>query len=239
MSNLDAAWKACRPTDVYAGTLPLFVDPFSGLYVRDRGDVGIIREQMTDYRAAESFHYDSNSLLLDLGGHLGDSAWYFRKYLNKVGRVLSVEADPRNASLYRLNWNSDNSVELIEAAVCSGNQKWVNLYLGKTYSGDNSLEGYRGRASIPVRTIPFRNLLDRQPNIIKCDIEGGEFLLNWSDIPSSVTEIFMEMHQNRPEWIKKGRELDAAILAQGFKHTQAPKHEELFLRRQIAVWSRR
>ena len=239
MNSIDAEFDSCVEVTIpdYPGTL--FWYPKAGLYVRDRGDVGIIREQEHDYGVMSQFSYPEDALLLDLGGHLGDSAWFFLKKLKKLARVLSVEADPRNAALYRLNWKYDPRCELVEAAVVTGDRKWVSLFLGKTYSGDNSLEGYRGRVSVPVRTVSFQNLLEKDPALIKCDIEGGEFLLDWSGLPASVTEVVMELHQNRLEWIEKARALDQTLLDQGFYHVQAPKHEELFLHRQIAVWSRR
>lgn len=242
MNALDREWGNCvETTEVLSlNTGPIYRHIPTGLYVRNRGDVGVILEQKRDYGDISKFEYPRASLFLDLGGHIGDSVSFFLKEGRGLGRAVTVEADPRNVEILRMNWGLDPRVAIIDMAVVEDTPPiHVDLYLGKTYSGDNSLEPYRGRNRVRVLAARFYDLLFCKPSVIKCDIEGSEFLLDWNKVPESVTEIFMEMHQNRPEWIEKGRGLDNTLLGLGFKHHKAPQHKPLFLKRQIAIWTRR
>lgn len=230
MSAIDDIFSRCEKREE-----GLFCPPL-GMYVRDRGDVGIIREQAL-YK--DMLQFRKSGLLLDLGAHIGASA---RHFLNGgvCDQVICVEPDPSNYEMLALNWSCDERVEVHSCAVVDDPAKdKVQLYLGKTYSSDNSLENFRGRRAIDVRTVQFTDLLARGPRAIKCDIEGSEYSLDWAKVPDTVTEICMEMHQFRPAWVAAQRVIDDKLLALGFKHVRAPRHDMVFFKKtQIAVWAR-
>lgn len=240
MNPIDKAWESCIPSPFPLPPLTqdVLYYPEAGLYVRDRGDIGIILEQTRDYSDIKHMTFPPDALLLDLGGHIGDSVWYFLRHHKKFARVVTVEADPRNAEMLHLNWGFDERVTIVDGAVVDDDKRRVSLYLGKTYSGDNSLEAYQGRTRVLVNAVSFDSLLEHRPTMIKCDIEGGEFSLDWTKIPDSVSTVFMEIHQNREGWIEKGRLLEQTFLDMGFSSLHTLRHAPLYHRRQIAVWKR-
>jgi hypothetical protein len=75
--------------------------------------------------------------------------------------------------------------------------------------------------------------------VIKCDIEGGEFGLDWRIIPPEVKFIVMEIHQQRPQWIEQMKEIDQQLLDLGFEHVRKPKHELTFHKVDIGAWRRK
>jgi FkbM family methyltransferase len=179
-----------------------------------------------------------NPTILDLGGFIGTFVWFAMNKLNPK-KVISVEPDPSNIEVYKKNWDGNPKVELIEGAVTMDDGAILPLYLGKTYRSCNSLEHFRGRQSVDVKTVSFKTLLDKyQPDIIKCDIEGGEFNLDWSDLLDCVKMITMEIHQQRPVWIEEMKTIDSELLAQGFEHVAKPKHELTFHKVDLATWRR-
>lgn len=214
----------------------MYRDELSGLYVRDKGDQGVVK-QMKDYKTLLTCGIN-NPVILDLGGFIGTFAWFATRNLNPM-IVVSVEPDPSNIEVFKKNWPHDLRVELIEAAVTMKDDDTLPLYLGKTYRSCNSLEPFRGRQRVDVKTVSFHRLLQEyQPDIIKCDIEGGEFGLNWTDLPECVRYIVMEIHQQRPQWIEQMKIIDRQLLNQRFIHVRKPKHEQTFHRTDIGAWQR-
>lgn len=213
----------------------MFRDELSGLWCRDKGDQGVIK-QMRDYKALLPCPI-KNPVILDLGGFIGTFVWFARRNMNP-SKIISVEPDPDNIEMFHKNWTKDQ-VTLYEAAVTMSDTDTLPLYLGKTYRSCNSLEPFRGREKVDVPTVSFRTLLDKyQPNIIKCDIEGGEFGLDWKNLPESVKYVTMEIHQRRLVWVDQMKIIDQKLLDQGFTHVKAPKHEVTFHKVDTATWRR-
>lgn len=214
----------------------LYKDSGSGLYVRNAGDLGVIK-QMKDYKSLLGCPIQ-RPVILDLGGYIGTFAWWALNNIRPY-RVISVEPDPSNIEVFKKNFGDYGSVILYEAACTMKTGDTLPLYLGKNYASCNSLEPFRGRRKVDVQTIAFDELLTTHlPDIIKCDIEGGEFGLDWTNLPSSVKYIVMEIHQQRPAWIEQMKEIDQQLLDQGFTHIKKPKHEATFHKVDIGCWRR-
>jgi FkbM family methyltransferase len=207
----------------------------SGLWVRGDADIGVIAQQK-DYKLLMTLGLVKPKIL-DLGGYIGTFVWFAKKNLDPFF-ILSVEPDPRNAEVWEANWGNDPDCMLIEAAVTQKGGEKLPLYLGKTYASCNSLEHFRGRTTVEVDTVAFSEFLVGEPTLIKCDIEGGEFGLDWSALPDSVEAIAMEIHQQRPQWIDQMKIIDQQILNQGFHHVRKPKHELTFHKVDIGVYHR-
>jgi FkbM family methyltransferase len=207
----------------------------SGLWVRGDADIGVIAQQK-DYKLLTTLGLVKPKIL-DLGGYIGTFVWFAKKNLDPEW-IVSVEPDPRNAEVWEVNWGNDNQCLQIKMAVTKNGGEILPLYLGKTYASCNSLEHFRGRTTVDVHTVAFSNLLERNPTLIKCDIEGGEFGLDWSALPDSVEAIAMEIHQQRPQWIDQMKIIDQQLLDQGFNHVRKPKHELTFHKVDIGVWTR-
>ena len=215
----------------------LYRDEPSGLWVRNKGDQGVIK-QMKDYKSLLGCGIP-DPVILDLGGYIGTFAWWALNNLDPE-EVISVEPDPSNIEVFEKNFGDDDRVTLYDAACTMVDGDILPLYLGKTYASCNSLEPFRGRQKVEVKTVSFKTLLKKHnPDIIKCDIEGGEFGLDWTDLPDCVKFIVMEIHQQRPAWIEQMKEIDQQLLDQGFEHVVKPKHVTTFHKVDIGAWRRK
>jgi len=149
-----------------------------------------------------------NSVVLDLGGHIGAFALY--AHLQGAGRIISVEPDPQNASLFRSNTvRIAHKVKFVRAAVVGDEDiKEINLFLnGGNNQATHTVLPTRGRDSIPVPAVSIVELLKRfNPSVVKIDIEYSEYeILN--DILSYSPENFaVEFHLNKSGSRKKAKD---------------------------------
>jgi FkbM family methyltransferase len=176
----------------------------SGLFARPGTyDENIIKE-VQGYRPMFSgTDKDDNPTILDIGGQAGYFACMVADMF-PLAEVYTFEPEPQNVQMIRKNLFSKGHlprVNIIEGAISDkrGKQKfYVNQ--GKPNSpcintGLHTLRPTRGRPFIEVETFSFRPiLLHIRPHFIKCDIEGGEYYLDWEDIPQCVQSISIEMH---------------------------------------------
>jgi FkbM family methyltransferase len=204
------------------------------MLVRDRGDIGIILEQRTWDKILPYVHDKS---VLDLGGHIGAAANYF--LLAGAKRVISVEPDPANCKIFSANHAKKRNVKLIQAAVMP-NDAVTKLYLGTTYSATNTVHPTRGRHAISVQSVSFESLLTTyKPDVLKVDIEGGEYNLDWNLLGKSVRAVAFEFHQHKRGWSDRQREVDETMLSIGFSHLgAAPKPLLTYRKSQITTYHR-
>ena len=169
-----------------------------GLLVRDEGpDRACIREQRREYG-----HIDwAGHTVLDLGANIGAFARF--AIMRGASRVTCVEPDPGNIKLLEANL-MDDLMSLERAAVNNDGQP-VDLYLANNdQHWSHSTVPTRGRRPVVVDGIALRDLL-RNHTAVKCDIEGGEYGLDWSTLAgSAVTTVVMELHLNRQAWRETG-----------------------------------
>lgn len=195
-----------------------------GFYSRGKGDEGIWKEQK-GWKGLLGVELVPGDKILDLGGHIGMFVKYMKQHRDRLN-YHCVEPDPNNLKLLNLNLTKflvDHTIhaKAVVGDTCQDSTK--KLYLGKTYPACNSLEPYQGRTAIDVATVKFSRLLELKPRIIKCDIEGGEYGLDWSSLPLSVRGIGFEFHFNRPSWHDEMLKIDEQLQDQGFQHYKAPK----------------
>lgn len=194
-------------------------DQDNGFWHRGPGDVGIWAEQ----KAWNPILVDvtEDDIILDMGAHIGLMPLWAKTQIDCKPEVISVEPDPNNIRVLKKN-RVDNHI-IVEAAITQDVEGPIKLYLGKTYPAANSTRPVRGRTEVTVETIRFQKLLARNPTIIKCDIEGAEYLLDWSLIPDSVKAIGFEFH-----FFKEGDDLSmetirADLASLGFIEERSPK----------------
>lgn len=140
-------------------------------------------------------------LILDIGGSLG----YFAKAIldyYPLSRIVSIEPSKTN-----FNYLVENVKELnvlpIHAAVTNGEES-IKFYennnpnQGTIFLGDyHKTRMDRFVDEYEVRGLDFQKLVHiLKPNLIKIDIEGYELFLNYSNLPSSVNTIVMEVHMS-------------------------------------------
>jgi len=221
----------------------LYRHPASNLVIEHKGDLGCIYGQEKYWSKladlTKSHTAPESVKLLDIGAYIGDSVWYFLVNRKITNNVISVEPDPRNIELFQKNWEGDKRVELIQAAVVGDNRKTVNLYLGRTYSGANTLQPLKGRKYIEVPAIHYLELFDRNPQILKGVMAGAEYQIDWKKLPDSVQTIGLEISHIHSSWIELGRKLDQDLLNMGFHHVVAPKHRPThFAEWNYSIWTR-
>src|ERR1017187_2204885 len=216
----------------------------SGLYQHENGlwlrnsterDVDIVNEQHRDYKELEELDY-SGKIVLDIGGHIGCFVWFARQHLHPK-LIVSIEPDPNNIWVHKRNCKGSDVV-LLTGAVMPMGVHTAKLYLAPRYPSTNHVFPTRGRKEVTVSAYHLRSLLQQyKPALIKCDIEGAEFMLDWARLPKFVTEVAMEVHQGCRIWsLEKQIQLDAQFINQGFMHLRAPKHRKLFTRACTAIY---
>lgn len=164
-------------------------------------DLFVIKEQST---YSKMFKYMDESVVLDVGGNIG--AFAYNAVDNGAEIVHSFEPEPENIKMFKSQKLHD--VKLHEYAITNEDGKanfYVNDQLNK---GTHTLRKTRGRESIEVKTISFEKVLKKvKPDIIKIDIEGGEYGLDFNLIPKSVKAIAVELHLNPTGQREKGKKL--------------------------------
>jgi FkbM family methyltransferase len=138
--------------------------------------------------------------ILDLGAHIGLFAEMALEHCPGA-KVACVEASPVNYAWLRDHGpdvkkifgaisGSDEPVELWQK---SGWKQSVNSRHFPTWGGRRGETGPPERVTVPG--VNFRKLLyELDPQLIKCDIEGGEYFLDWTDLPPAVQCISIELH---------------------------------------------
>ena len=154
-------------------------------------------------------------LIIDAGANVGFAARFFASAYPKA-RIISVEPDPGNAALCRVNTRTLPQVEVVEAAI--GSQPG-SVTLERNDGHAWAVRTHRADAGLPIVTVgqlssmvPGAELL-----IVKVDIEGFE-----SDLFSAGTDWVAQAHAVIAEphdWMLPGQgtsqTLQQAMLGQG------------------------
>ncbi len=194
-----------------------------GLFHRGTSDLLIAGEQI-GWQGLLSV-VDADALVLDLGAHIGCFVHWLMRH-SPARRFICVEPDPDNLAVLRRNLGSfglaaaDYTIEA--AAVAMQQAEGVPFYLGMDPALHTVLP-IQGRKTISVPTVAFSSLLARNPTVIKCDIEGGEYLLDWSGLPSSVRGAGFEFHLHSPTLEPQMTRIDRQLLSQGFAAVEKRK----------------
>jgi FkbM family methyltransferase len=144
-----------------------------------------------EYRLKE---FENPHLVLDLGAHKGAFALHAaRRYPGAM--IVCVEPLPANAAL--LEWNVQQNglqdrITIAQAAVSNKNGTARLDTSGKDAGGKIA------RTGITVKTIDINAFLDLKPDLVKVDIEGGEYrILNSKTLPR-IPSLVMEWHDDTP-----------------------------------------
>ena len=190
-------------------------------YIRPGTSDEKVWQEIREYKAMK---ISSRDRVLDLGGNIGA---FSSKAVCFGAVVLAYEPEPENYKLLKLN--SPDS-ENIQAAVVSGKERRVTLYLNRgTGAGSHTVEPTRGRIPIQVPAVQFSEVLrEFKPTKIKCDIEGAEFdLFINTKLPKCVTEVIMELHlKGRDKWLRATVALHKSFLQQGFEAIVSPRFKK-------------
>ena len=207
-----------------------------------RGPADIyVGEEQKSYRALKE--YDHYSDVLDIGAHIGWFTRYAKRELN-AGFVYAVEPDPNNAKIYRLNHSPHlygSMISFEEAAIISNGGQSLELQLSHKYPANNrSDRQIQGRKSVRVKTLEFQTFLHnvRTPELLKIDIEGAEYTLDFSWLPPTLRAIAIEYHQFDIGMLEKQMNLHEIFLENGFKAVTKPKEKVTFQKITTGVYLR-
>jgi FkbM family methyltransferase len=166
-------------------------------FVRDgTSDEFVVHEVMDG--AYNKLKIKPDDVVVDFGLNIG----MFTCWASKKGakEVYAYEAEKENYELAKENikLNDFNNVKLYNLAVIGNNEKTRNFSVNvKKNKGAHSLVHKKGRETVTVECININDVLEKvKPNVIKMDIEGGEYecLTNLTYDLSKVREFIMEFH---------------------------------------------
>lgn len=197
-------------------------DERSGLLYRPGNmDLGIIREQGREYGPLGLRPED---VVIDVGGNIGAFA------CGPAGgcqQVTSYEPDPTNFAIMQAQRDSlANGPEewvMVQAAVANETGRAMLYLNGKKDQSSHTLAPVHGRVVVEVATVAFSEVV-LGGNVLKVDIEGGEYLLDWRPLAASPVErLAVEMHLNRAGQRAAAFRLTADILGCGFVFVRPPQ----------------
>jgi FkbM family methyltransferase len=123
-------------------------------------------------------------MYFDIGANIGD--WALSN-INNCERILAVEASPSTYIKLQENCHN-NKIELLNYAVCNNNGEDITFYnsnsdtlstLNKEWLTDKKSRFYNHDTyeEIICKTITIDKLIEQygKPNLIKIDVEGGEY----------------------------------------------------------------
>jgi FkbM family methyltransferase len=211
-----------------------------GMYFREgTSDVFILGEQRT-YKPL--IDLCKGKVVLDLGANIGA----FSNNVLKAGakKVYAFEPEPENIEMIKKQKFYDSErFKLIEKAV-SNETGTAEFYVnGKTNKGAHSLRKRRGRDTIEVKTISLQEVIEKtNPDIIKMDIEGAEFALDFSSIfESEVEAIAIEIHFDSKGLLEKAKNMKSKLkknFKELTKETQSRIAEDKFMKLAFFIGAR-
>ena len=190
-------------------------DVFKKLIIRENTlDEYICNEIISSYGHLQF----ENNIIMDVGACFGAFTYY--ALLKDCKFIYSYEPVVENYELLVENTKEYDNIQCRNVALVKANQ-FENKILFYPGSGKNkgigSFVKYRGREEIVVNSIDFYDELNRiKPDIIKMDIEGGEYSLISEPLPSFVKEFVVELHLNRKIW----RTVEAKRIISYFNETE-------------------
>ena len=160
-------------------------------YIPDTYDLSIIKEQ----RGYDPLFRDAEGkVFFELGGNKGYTSAY--ALTKGVKKIVSFEPEPLNIQYYKKNTEDGEDVTLYEG-LGSLEDGTSTLYVNTGINhGLHSSVKRRGRKEVTVKSFNFWKILEEtQPDLLKIDIEGGEYYLELETrkIPESVKRIAIEI----------------------------------------------
>jgi FkbM family methyltransferase len=123
--------------------------------------------EVTDWLAA----LDRPAQVLDVGGNIGLFATFARDRWPGT-RVVSIEPDPDNLEILRLNASEGSNLEVV--AACASNRDGTLRFVAGQQAGSHVANGTSGEDTIEVPCVDVFRLAD-SADLIKMDIEGSEW----------------------------------------------------------------
>ena len=158
-----------------------------------------------------------NDVILELGGAIGFIGLYCRKVVG-VKYHFSVEANPHTLEQLKRNYALNGLTPNVIHAAAAASDGEITLNVGGEF-WENSVVTKDDAKSITVPALSLGSLIQKMaepPTVLVCDIEGAEQYLDFTQLPSGVKKIIIELH---PEIIglEPVNQILADFTAMGFK----------------------
>ena len=164
----------------------------------------------------------ADSVVLDLGAHIGG---FTKVALDKgAATIIAVEAHPSTFEVLQYNFKDEPRVKCIHGAIVADtyDKEYATLYLSTrvntTLACSSMFPKTSGYVSIQVPIIRIGTLL-KDVTVIKCDIEGAEYLLEiWDNLPNSIKAVAIDFHSyaSIANWQDAAENIIEALRKQGF-----------------------
>lgn len=153
------------------------------IQINNNQDREIIREILYENSYGIDTRIKLEGKVLDIGAHIGI---FSRLALSRGCEVISVEPEDKNFA--RLTENAPGA-KLIKRAVTSKREAFLEVHETRGEMHKLSDQGVR------VKTIPLDDLIDGEIDLLKMDIEGGEYnaLMTCNKL-ELIKQITMEYH---------------------------------------------
>ncbi|MAG59256.1 hypothetical protein CMO96_00480 [Candidatus Woesebacteria bacterium] len=199
------SWDPYHNTD---GTLiNLEIDSKTRLFYRPEcGELFVIKEQ-PQYKALDF----TNKSVMDVGANIGSFIYLAKKGGAKI--IWAYEPTPSTYRILRMNVEAleDLNCRIMtkDLALVGGTKQEVQFYLSKKYPSCHTTVPVRGRDRITVEADNFWDAVhDNRPDIIKIDVEGGEYDFMFEDtMPPCVEQIAIELHMKNKKQIELAKQV--------------------------------
>jgi FkbM family methyltransferase len=195
---------------------------YKGFYIRE-GELEHYDKWIVNESGYADLELELNDVVLDLGGYIGTFA---KVAAPRVSRLIVLEPDPRNIPVLWANLEGLHNVEVFEAAVIGEHREEGPIQFRLSRSPISGSLFNRATVPIMVQGIRFSTLLRRyRPTVLKIDIEGSEWDLDFTNLPNYVRRIGIELHGTRKYWYEVLMpELLRVFDEQGFEQVAVKKH---------------
>lgn len=146
------------------------------LYLQHLSDISVLQEVFID----EEYRWqaiEDPKIIIDLGAHFGDTALYYHCQFPEA-KIIAVEPSPESFSRLQKHVAGIKNIIPLQVAIGSTND-YIQLHLQKSSLGNSVVERAGTTTSVEVKQITLQTLYDEysigQADIVKFDIEGGEF----------------------------------------------------------------
>jgi len=184
-----------------------FSKKFNLFYRPNTSDFDMIKEGTGDYPTLTF----ENKVVMDCGANIG--SFTARAVQGGAREVIAYEPEEFNFSVLLKNLDQVDSNKIVlahQVALIATNEPGISFYMGKSKKSacSGSTNPSTRKLKIDVVAFNFYTELDKiKPNLVKMDIEGGEYgiLMDYT-FPDYVKEIAVELHgfrkeQNEMMWV--------------------------------------
>lgn len=170
-------------------------------YRKNTSDLKMLKESWSDYINVNC----KDKVVMDCGANVG--GFVSKSCVDGAKEVYCFEPEPFNVSVLKenidiLKQKFKTNITLIDAALIGSNEDNITFNISGAKTSACSGTVIKTRRSIPlsVKAVNFWNELERiKPQIVKIDVEGGEYGFLTKEFPDYVEEVALELHGWRTE----------------------------------------